>query len=54
MKLIDGSTVPVIRHYERQRPTDTLSPKNVEYPKRTARVSLKLRYTQCVYIPPIG
>lgn len=52
MTLIDGAEAPIIRHNEGQRPENTLSSKNIEYPKRTGRVSPKIRSTQRVYILP--
>lgn len=54
MKTIDGSTVSIIRHYDRERPTNSLIPEKSEFPKRLGRVSPKICSTQRVYIPPFS
>lgn len=54
MKLIDGSTVPILCDFEGHRVTNTLVLTNEECQKRTGCVSPKRRFTQRMQIPPIS
>lgn len=53
VKLIDESTVPSIRHYDGNRPTNILVSTNAKCSNRTERVSAIFEFSKRVYTPPL-
>lgn len=54
VELVDGSTLPIVRHYCKQRSAVTKSSKVFSFSERKGRVSPQIRSTQRVRVSPLS